>query len=458
MRGSRAHWRVEESRQQVSRLRDDANRWFGQWKAADRVRAHASQLKALQKNIGDVLDKIAADLPEPGPGTDVGEIYDKCRENDKRTAHMLRLWRFFADKFDQRFDSRTAAALAAADEVSWSCFAAAAGHPGWTSAAPLAYFDARYAPTAFAREEVPVDLRPADALLRKHVRLLPIPVIALPPVCIDRPWWLVLLAHEVGHQVQHEIGGGLISAFADAVASLAVDRGAAGDTWCGWSQELFADAFAVLTAGPWAAWAIAELERTTPDGMQVSADDRYPPPLVRASFMAGVASAAGWAAGPEQPAAGPGDEAGRAASAIAGRVVDLPLGGADGPTLARLAGLPGREPDPDRPTLVARWQRKADGFRKVLLGDDPLEADTARIEAARLCVAGATAAWHDLLNGEGTTEEAITRLRDRSTDLVSRCRVEGTRAASLPASSVAQVSQALATSLFTADPLDLGVG
>src|SRR5580692_4840337 len=138
MRGSRAHLRVEESRQQVSRLRDDADRWFGRWKAADRVRAHTSQLKALQENIGEVLKKISDDLPEPGPGADLGEIYAKCRENDKRTAHMLRLWRFFADKFDQRFDSRTAAALAAADEVSWSCFAAAAGQPGWTPAAPLA--------------------------------------------------------------------------------------------------------------------------------------------------------------------------------------------------------------------------------------------------------------------------------------------------------------------------------
>lgn len=452
MRGSRAHLRVEESRQQVSRLRDDADRWFGRWKAADRVRAHTSQLKALQENIGEVLKKISDDLPEPGPGADLGEIYDKCRENDKRTAHMLRLWRFFADKFDQRFDTRTAAALAAADEVSWSCFAAAAGQPGWTPAAPLAYFDARYAPTAFAREETPVDLRPADALLREHVRLLTIPVIALPPVCVDRPWWLVLLAHEIGHQLQHAIGGGLIAAFAEAVERLAVDCGAGGDAWRGWSQELFADAFAVLAAGPWAAWAVAELERTTPGGMQVSADDRYPPPLVRASFMAGVASAAGWAAGPEPPPDGPADGA---APTIAGRIVDLPLGGAAGPTLAQLAGLPGLD---RRPAVVAGWQRKVAGFHKVLLGDDQLEPDTKHVEAARLCVAGATAAWHDLLTGEGTTEEAIGLLRDRSTDLVSRCQFEGTRAAPPAVASVTQVSEALATSLFAADPRALGVG
>src|SRR6266568_2659016 len=330
MRGSRAYWRAEESREQVALLRKDVDRWFGQWKIADRVRAHSSQLKALQTNIGDVLDRIVDDLPTVVPGADLGEVYDKCRENDKRIAHMHRLWRFFADKFDQRFDKRMAPALAAADEVGWSCFAAAAGHPGWTPAAPLAYFDARYAPTAFAREETPVDLRPADELLRKHVRLLPIPLIALPPVCIDRPWWLILLAHEVGHQVQHEIGGGLIGAFADVVASLAVDCGAAGDAWRGWSQELFADAFAVLTVGRWAAWAVSELEQTTPERMAISLDDRYPPPLVRAAFMAGVVAAAGWAAGPDPLTPGPGDEAGLAASAIAGRIVDLPLGGTDG--------------------------------------------------------------------------------------------------------------------------------
>lgn len=458
MRGSRTYWRIDESLQQVSQLRDDIDRWFGKWEKADRLRAHTSQLRALRRNIGDVLDRIVADLPADVPGTDLGEIYEKCRSNDKRTAHMLRLWRFFADKFDQRFDSRMAPALAAADEIGWSCFAAATGHPGWTPAAPLAYFDARYAPSAFAREDTPVELRPADALLREHVRLLPIPLIALPPVCIDRPWWLILLAHEMGHQVQHEIGGGgLIRSFADTVASLAADCGGDSDAWRGWSQELFADAFAVLTVGEWAAWAVAELERTTRERMRISADDRYPPPLVRASFMVGVATAGGWTIGPKQLLATSDDEIGSATSAIAAKVVDLPLGGADAPTLAQLTGLDDRRLGLDRAEIVGGWQQMISGYRGALAGIDPLVADTSHVEAARLCVAGATAAWHDLLNSENAAKAEIDRLRNRSIDIVSRCRVEGTRGAQ-PASSVAEVSDALATSLFAADPLALGVG
>jgi hypothetical protein len=462
MRGSRAYWRIDESLQQVSKLSADIDQWFGKWRKADQVRAHTSQLQALQRNMGDVLGRIVADLPADEPGTDLGEIYDKCRSNDKRTAHMLRLWRFFADKFDQRFDKRMAPALAAADEIGWSCFAAATGHPGWTPAAPLAYFDARYAPSAFAREDTPVDLRPADALLREHVRLLPIPLIALPPVCMDRPWWLVLLAHEIGHQVQHEIGDGdFIGSFADTVASLAADCGGESGTWRGWSQELFADAFAVLTVGKWAAWAVSELERTTPERMRISADDRYPPPLVRARFMAGVGTAGGWTTGPEQPLAGPDGEIGRVASAIAADVVDFPLGGAEAPTLAQLTGLAGpavRRLGLDRAEIVAGWQQVINGYRDALIGNDPLVADTSHVEAARLCVAGATAAWHDLLKSENGAKAEIDRLRDRSIDIVSRCRVEGTRAAELPASSVAEVSDALTTSLFAADPLALGVG
>ena len=38
MRGDWAFWRIEESREQIMRLRDDADRWFGRWKAADRAR------------------------------------------------------------------------------------------------------------------------------------------------------------------------------------------------------------------------------------------------------------------------------------------------------------------------------------------------------------------------------------------------------------------------------------
>ena len=455
MWGVGVRWRVEESQEQVTLLRDDMNRWFGKWSAADRVRAHASQLKALQASIETVLGKIAEDLPKPESNMTAGEIYDNCRENDKRTAHMLRLWKFFADKFDQRFDPAEAAALAAADEIGWSCFAAAAGYQGWTAAAPLAYFDARYAPTAFTREETPADLRPADALLRQHVRLLPIPLIALPRVCIGRPWWLILLAHEVGHQVQYAIGGGLIEAFADAIGDLAGNGRDARGLWRGWSQELFADAFGVLTTGGWAAWAVSELERTTPEGMLVSADNRYPPPLVRAGFMAGVAAAAGWAAAPEQPEGNSGRADWDAAVAIATCVIDLPLGAADGPTLAGLAGLGA---DQDRPALAAAWQRRVKGFRKVLLSEDPLVADTKHVEAARLCAAGATAAWHGLLNGEDTTKAAITRLRDRSTDAISRCQLEGTRGTPSSRSSVTQVSDSLAASLFAADPLAVGVG
>lgn len=422
----------------------------------------------MQKNITDVLNQVVADLPDDKPGVDLGEVYDKCRINDKRTAHINRLWRFFADKFDQRFDKRVGAALAAADEMGWSCFAAATGQPGWTPAAPLAYFDARYAPSAFAREDTPVDLRPADELLRKHVRLLPIPLIALPHVCMDRPWWLILLAHETGHQVQHAIGGGgLIQSFADAAESHATGRGADGDTWRGWSQELFADAFAVLTVGPWATWAIFELERTTPEQMLISADVRYPPPLIRAGFMGGVAVAGGWSPVPDPLPGGRDNERAHTAAEIGAALVDLPLGEEQAPSLARLAGLTDRGPGLDRRTIVTGWQQTVNGYRARISGNDPLVADTKHVEAARLCTAGAVAAWHDLLNegdaaraevSDSTAKAAVSRLRDRSIDIVSRCRVEGTRAAPRPASSVAEVSGALAASLFAADPAALGVG
>lgn len=456
MRGSRAYWRLDESQQQIDRLREDIDRWFTSWRKADKVRAHVSQLQVLQTCIVDVLDQVTDDLASAHSGAELGDVYDRCRSNDMRTAHVRRLWRFFADKFDQRFDRRMAPALAAADEVGWSCFAAAAGHPGWTPAAPLAYFDARYAPSAFSREDTPVDLRPVDELLMKHVRLLPIPLVALPPVCADRPWWLVLMAHEIGHQVQHEVGGGdFVGSFADTVASMAADCGAASDTWRGWSQELFADAFAVLTVGEWAAWAIAELERTTPERMHVSVDDRYPPPLVRASFMASVATVGGWSVGPGRLPADPDDETGLAAQVIAAGVVDAPFGGADGPTLAGLAG-PG--PGTDRAATVTRWQRTIDGWRRALGGDDPLLADTTHVEAARLCIAGAAAAWHDLLSGEGDLATGIDRLRDRSLDIVARCRMEGTRDAGLAAPLAAGVSGSLASSLFAAEPQALAIG
>jgi hypothetical protein len=100
-------------------------------------------------------------------------------------------------------------------------------------------------------------------------------MIALPPVCQRRPWWLVIAAHEVGHHVQWGLPGA--GERADKAITATVGDSLAA-RWLGWREELFADACAVLLTGPAVIWAITELETRPAPALGTR---RYPPTLVR---------------------------------------------------------------------------------------------------------------------------------------------------------------------------------
>ena len=241
-----------------------------------------------------MLDAVAAELARiDAERTPSGEVYERCRAADHRTALVRRTHAWYAAKYDQRLDG-AATVLRAADEVIRSCWTEAFGalaRPAPTG--PLAYLDPRFDATATPRVSVPADLRaPGDAVVGELVRELPIPVVALPAFCVDEPWWLVLAAHETGHHVQHDLAPGLVAATRDALAAAAGEHGA---FWAGWSMEAFADAFAALTVGPAAAWAVDELQHAPPTRLLTapSPGSRYPPPPVRTALLGELARAAG---------------------------------------------------------------------------------------------------------------------------------------------------------------------
>lgn len=105
----------------------------------------------------------------------------------------------------------------------------------------------------------------------------------------------MLAAHETGCHVQTDLDPAWPRT-ADALRLAAAD----GDhdmaqLWARWHREAFADAFAVLSAGPAAVLPIAELEYAPPRRLlRLPAAGRPVPPLaVRLALHAEVASAAG---------------------------------------------------------------------------------------------------------------------------------------------------------------------
>jgi hypothetical protein len=290
--------RVEESLRRLDSLRAEITDWTQRRHKLDRRKQFITQLASLQATLNDALKQLSAVADGFAPRS-TAEAYELCRDFDNRLLTVRRLWRWFADKFDQRDVARWAKTLGAADEVVWSIYAGImrAAHDGnLPGPAPLPYLDELEAPEAILRDEPPPDLRlpDYDQALQLVLARLPIPVVGLGADVREAPWELALLGHEVGHHLQYDLlpNRQLVTSAGEAVAA-AAGGGDAGAPWQWWSRELFADLTGLVAIGPSSLIALLPLELGTEEHMLDRERGRYPAPAVRIALIAAMASKLG---------------------------------------------------------------------------------------------------------------------------------------------------------------------
>lgn len=281
----------------AERISREIRSWFNSQRRLDRRRLHATQLSAIEVMLTALEQRLASDFEAIERCDELESLFEECAAFDRRVVWLERIWRFFQSKFDQRQTS-FGDVLAAADEVVWSCYsqvferAEALGVPLRRGPAPLPFIESRYSPEAFPSELVPPDLKSEIEtwLLRDFLNQMPISVVRLPPICCSAPWWLVFLAHEVGHHVQYDLlpKRQLVATYREAIEG-AVRKQTGSDPealrWGSWSKEIFADVFSVLCMGQWAVRAMVELEMRSPDGMVLERSG-YPPARTRLILLA----------------------------------------------------------------------------------------------------------------------------------------------------------------------------
>ena len=406
--------RIEESVGEARALRDEVAAWRSRWETIDAMGGHLTQLDLLSAVVLTLIDEIAVRTAAIDPAIGTGAVYERCRAEDLRLLHARRLWRWYADKLDQRagvVDDIAVQTLRAADEVIWSCWKAAFTTLGEAlPAAPIPYLAPQFSASATPRTDPPPDLRVGlDDLLRRHVEELPVAVVGLPPVCCRRPWWIIVSAHETSHHVQFESDGleQLTQERVVAAAYRASEDTELAEAWRPWCRELFADACSVLLVGPAAIWAVSELEMRTLPGLRKSPSGSYPPPLVRLAVLRAVAERAGFTAGQAE---------------LGTEGLDVPLGDDDLTRLAECvphvaaallaltsaAGMPLRSLG--EPTVLAySAQGSVAGWRAELLGaEEPYPRQT--LDAARFCAAAGVDAWQRF-GARGHHERLAARLR-----------------------------------------------
>jgi hypothetical protein len=97
----------------------------------------------------------------------------------------------------------------------------------------------------------PATFRRAIPLRRLGQLLNPFPLVQLPYHRLINPWTLGAVLHEIGHNLQNDLG--LASAVPRAVAHRLLDAGVApsvAQVWTKWNREAFADLVGLLLGGP----------------------------------------------------------------------------------------------------------------------------------------------------------------------------------------------------------------
>jgi hypothetical protein len=137
-------------------------------------------------------------LPERG----VGLIQDVIKAQE--------FWDFFRDKLDPRFSPTFKDVLWVADTVAWDDYRTvletAADEDillrSQLRDPPLTYLVAEYSPATWVRGSRFLDGRDGD----RGIASLPIPVIALPWDHVENRREFAALLHEVGHDLEAELG------------------------------------------------------------------------------------------------------------------------------------------------------------------------------------------------------------------------------------------------------------
>lgn len=209
-------------------------------------------------------------------------LEDSLQLNDEIIKIQM-IWSFFRDRLETRFIPFYQHHLLVVDLVSHDCYYTFINRAKTLQIIPeqgfreypLSGLKAAYSPATWRRHARP-------SALQNH--RLPLPVIDLPWTHVTNPWELLTIAHEVGHDIDQDLGP--LTPPLRAAIQTALERNGSSyqhiKNWCAWTNEIFADIAGVMLAGPAFVRVLLELI-TLPDTYMhaIPADDPHPPHYLR---------------------------------------------------------------------------------------------------------------------------------------------------------------------------------
>jgi hypothetical protein len=283
---------------------------FDRWRAdAERgrpLRKHQKQICRLTDQLRGVADDVGQRVA--ALSLDDDDVLIKSRELQTRMLEVHRLWDYFRSKLNLRYVDWISGYLATADEFAWACYEPAekaTGKRALPRCAPLVFLTGEFSPFTYARgasfevEDLPNTVD-SDAF-RSFVAAMPIPVVGVPWYQVALLPDAVIIAHEVGHDVERdfELTATIRSQLEVGIAGLADERDRF--AWESWIGEVWADVYGVLAAGPAFVSAMTDLlvgdpRLITLDARAPSPFSDHPPASLRVEIMTRTLAATGFQA------------------------------------------------------------------------------------------------------------------------------------------------------------------
>lgn len=408
--------RREQAVFEVVSLLRELDYWVQGWNETEqnedgsRRGQYKTQVNAVYSEVHGAASILKSSIDNLNLEADAGSVYEDCANAERQVLWVRRVWYFFRDKFDQRNDERFSNLLRAADEVIWSCyrpfFQLSSNEVSVPEPAPLPYIDPDFSPSALRRDQrQALANKQADfTLVADAFAELPVPILKIPTTTINNPWALVLVGHEVGHIIGPLISSDFPARFREEIRSAVEEKGGTEEdqeAWFGWSDEIFADLYSVITMGQWAVWALTQFETAREKTMS---ERRlvYPSPIVRLEVMVELAKKYGLSVGSATIPSQPSEEMTRdlnCISTVVDRIVTLP----EISHLVQKLPFEKSRYEPNNttgaPGEVGQWSRN-------LLGEGASPRSN-QLRSARMIAAACAQAWSEKAFVDASVRQAL---------------------------------------------------
>jgi hypothetical protein len=248
---ARAERKKIELEAKLTGLDDEFAAWLESSTTNGPLEKHHSQIRAVINSLHGPVESLRKQITAP-------EAVRPWTGTELELLRIHEVWNYFRQKFALRDVAVFRPYLDLADDFTWACYQPAQQlsrlPPDSAREPPLTFFGPVSAPFAIPRgSSYAAGLNVMvmnNAQLQSAVQSLPIPVISVPWFQLRHLPDALVLAHEVGHHVEHDFD--LTRTLTRLLDAALISAGASQEhrqRWHGWLGEVFADVYGALAAG-----------------------------------------------------------------------------------------------------------------------------------------------------------------------------------------------------------------